>query len=102
MLAREDLTGLLSCHFCGWVLQYPGWLSAMARLLYPDVIDIAYAASAAPTTHYAQLVDSIAYYEHVSMVADKCQSGCSANVKSDYYASRHAYTYLYCTCGNVA
>jgi hypothetical protein len=26
--------------------SYPGWLSATARLLYPDLIDIGYAASA--------------------------------------------------------
>lgn len=60
--------------------SYPGWLSAMARLLFPEVVDMAYAASA-PMTFYSQQVDSGAYYEHISAVAEKSLPGCAANVK---------------------
>lgn len=35
--------------------SYPGWLSAMMRLRYPNVVDMAYAASA-PMNYYAQAV----------------------------------------------
>jgi len=42
--------------------SYPGWLSAMMRLRYPEVVDMAYAGSA-PMLFYSQLVDQAAYYK---------------------------------------
>jgi hypothetical protein len=42
--------------------SYPGFLSAMMRLRYPAVIDMAYSASA-PTLLYAQRVAHTAYYK---------------------------------------
>lgn len=61
--------------------SYPGWLSAMARLLFPDVIDMAYAASA-PMGFYAQQVDAGAYYELITRVADKSRPGCAHFVQT--------------------
>jgi hypothetical protein len=61
--------------------SYPGWLSAMARLRYPAVVDFAYSASA-PMLFYAQEVDQYAYYKVVSDSAEKSVTGCSSAVKS--------------------
>lgn len=60
--------------------SYPGWLSAMARLQFPDVVDMAYAASA-PMKFYSQQVDAGAYYELITRVAEKSIPGCSEQVK---------------------
>lgn len=64
--------------------SYPGWLSAMARLVFPDVVDMAYAASA-PMTFYSQEVDPGAYYEHISKVAEQSLSGCFDQVQHTLY-----------------
>lgn len=61
--------------------SYPGWLSAMARLRYPAVVDFAYAASA-PMLFYSQEVDQYAYYEVVSDSAEKSVIGCSDSVRN--------------------
>lgn len=61
--------------------SYPGFLSAMARVLFPHVIDMAYAASA-PMKFYSQQVDAGAYYEHISRVADKSLAGCATGVRN--------------------
>lgn len=61
--------------------SYPGWLSAMARLRYPAVVDFAYSASA-PMLFYAQEVDQYAYYEVVSNSAEKSVTGCSGSVRN--------------------
>ena len=61
--------------------SYPGFLSAMARLVYPDEIDISYAASA-PMLFYAQTVGQQEYYQHISAVADQAHAGCADNVRS--------------------
>ena len=45
--------------------SYPGFLSAMMRLRYPAVVDMAYSASA-PTLLYAQKIDHSAYYKKIT------------------------------------
>jgi pimeloyl-ACP methyl ester carboxylesterase len=64
--------------------SYPGWLSAMARLLFPNIVDMAYAASA-PMLFYSQQVEPNAYYNHISKVAEKSLPGCFQNVKRTLY-----------------
>ena len=54
--------------------SYPGWLSAMMRVRYPAIVDMAYAASA-PTKFYAQEVDQYEYYTVVSRSAEKAVPG---------------------------
>ena len=49
--------------------SYPGWLSAMMRLRYPGVVDMAYSASA-PMYFYTQEVDEHAYYELITQVTN--------------------------------
>jgi hypothetical protein len=61
--------------------SYPGWLSAMARIMFPDIVDMAYAASA-PMGFYAQQVDRFAYYDHITNVAEGTVPGCAAAVQS--------------------
>lgn len=54
--------------------SYPGWLSAMMRLRYPAVIDMAYSASA-PTLMYAQQIDQYAYYTVIANSMEKSVPG---------------------------
>lgn len=61
--------------------SYPGFLSAMLRLVHPDVIDIAYAASA-PLHMQAQQVNSWDYFEFVTKIADEASPGCASATKS--------------------
>jgi len=61
--------------------SYPGFLSAFARILYPEIVDAAYAASA-PMKFYAQETHGFAYYDHVTAVAEATLEGCSAAVAS--------------------
>ena len=60
--------------------SYPGFLSAMARLRFPHVVDMAYAGSA-PMYFYAQQVPDTAYYDHITKVADKAYPFCSNAVQ---------------------
>ena len=60
--------------------SYPGFLSAMARFRFPDVIDISYAASA-PMGFYSQEVQEADYYNHITSVAEKTIPGCSKAVR---------------------
>ena len=60
--------------------SYPGWLSAMMRLRYPAVIDIAYSASA-PMLFYTQEVDQYAYYQRITESAEKSFAFCSNSVQ---------------------
>lgn len=60
--------------------SYPGFLSAMARLRFPQTIDMAYAASA-PMKFYAQQVDPSAYYNHITQVAERAVPGCASAVQ---------------------
>jgi Serine carboxypeptidase S28 len=64
--------------------SYPGFLSAMARIMFPDIVDMAYAASA-PMKFYAQQVPDHAYYEHISKVADAALPQCSRGVQQALY-----------------
>jgi len=67
--------------------SYPGFLSAMLRFRFPDIVDAAYAASA-PLYLYSQEVDSNAYYDKVSEVADVASPGCAASVRSTMEGAR--------------
>lgn len=60
--------------------SYPGFLAAMARLVRPDVVDMAYAASA-PMKFYAQQVPQHAYYTHIAEVANAIVPGCAGAVR---------------------
>eukprot|EP00536_Pseudo-nitzschia_multiseries_P004687 jgi/Psemu1/188547/e_gw1.79.113.1 len=60
--------------------SYPGFLSAFARILFPHVVDMAYAASA-PMKFYAQETDGSAYYDHITRVAEATLPGCAEGVK---------------------
>jgi pimeloyl-ACP methyl ester carboxylesterase len=56
-----------SPHYCPVITfggSYPGFLSTMMRWRFPDIIDIAYAASA-PLELYSQVVNANAYYDKV-------------------------------------
>ena len=61
--------------------SYPGFLSAMMRLVHPEIVDIAYAASA-PLLLYSQSTDQYGYYEIVSASAEKSAPGCAQAVKT--------------------
>ena len=61
--------------------SYPGFLSAMMRVVHSNVVDIAYAASA-PMKFYDQTVGSDEYYDHITDVAESCSPGCSSSVRS--------------------
>jgi pimeloyl-ACP methyl ester carboxylesterase len=67
--------------------SYPGFLSAMMRFRFPDMVDIAYAASA-PLELYSQTVDSNAYFDKVSAVAETASTGCANAVRSTLYSVR--------------
>jgi len=67
--------------------SYPGFLSAMMRFRYPDLIDISYASSA-PLELYSQKVNSDAYYEKVTDVAELASPGCADAVRSTVFAVR--------------
>ena len=63
--------------------SYPGFLSAMMRLQHPDVVDMAYSASA-PMKFYSQEVNQTGteYYNLITQVAEKSSLGCSGAVRS--------------------
>jgi pimeloyl-ACP methyl ester carboxylesterase len=60
--------------------SYPGFLSAMFRLVYPDIVDAAYASSA-PLYMYAQMGDPNVYYDIVTTAAEHASPGCPHSVK---------------------
>ena len=61
--------------------SYPGWLSAMMRLRYPNVVDMSWAASA-PMTFYSQQVDQYAYYKVVTASAARASPACPDAVRA--------------------
>jgi hypothetical protein len=61
--------------------SYPGFLSAIFRLVYPDIVDAAYASSA-PLLMYAQRSDPNAYYDIVTAAAENSSPGCPQGVKT--------------------
>ena len=73
-----------SKHYCPVISvggSYPGFLSAMMRLVHPDIVDIGYASSA-PLLLYSQDADQYGYYEVVTKSADVASPGCADAVKS--------------------
>ncbi len=60
--------------------SYPGFLAAFARILFPEIVDMAYAGSA-PMGFYAQETDRFAYYNHITKVAEDTLPGCAKAVK---------------------
>jgi len=102
--ALEDAIGLiqavrevLDCHpdrshpdYCPVITfggSYPGFLSAMMRFLYPNVVDGSYASSA-PLELYSQAVDSDAYFDKITQVAEAASEGCSEAVRSTLFDLR--------------
>ena len=61
--------------------SYPGCLSALMRLRYPAIVQIAYAASA-PLLFYTQTVDQYAYYKVITESAERSLTGCPEKVRS--------------------
>ena len=61
--------------------SYPGCLSALMRIRYPNVVQIAYAASA-PLLYYTQTVDQYAYYSIITNSAERSLPGCSYFVRN--------------------
>jgi len=88
-----------SKHYCPVITvggSYPGWLSAMARLRFPQVVDMAYAASA-PMKFYAQQVEQYDYYNHITKVAETALPGCASAVRKaldDFVSIQHNQTSL--------
>ena len=61
--------------------SYPGFLSAMFRLHYPQVVDISYASSA-PLKLYDQTASQYVYYDIVTQAAERLSPGCADAVSS--------------------
>mmetsp|Transcript_4541 Transcript_4541/g.6545 ORF Transcript_4541/g.6545 Transcript_4541/m.6545 type:complete len:597 (-) Transcript_4541:1298-3088(-) len=62
--------------------SYPGFLSAMFRIVYRDIVDAAYASSA-PLLMYAQVVpDNNIYYDIVTAAAERASPGCAHSVRA--------------------
>jgi pimeloyl-ACP methyl ester carboxylesterase len=61
--------------------SYPGFLSAMFRLVHPDIVDAAYASSA-PLYMYAQRSDPNVFYDIVTAAAESTSPGCRHSVKA--------------------
>jgi hypothetical protein len=84
---RDDLgcaKDRFSKHYCPVITvggSYPGFLSAMARIMFPEIVDMAYAASA-PMGFYSQEVDRFAYYDHITNVAETVFPGCAQAVRT--------------------
>ena len=79
-LADEDRSSPRYCPVISIGGSYAGFLSAMARFRFPQVVDMGYAASA-PIKFYAQQVDQYAYYHLITQVAETSVKGCSVAVK---------------------
>ena len=61
--------------------SYPGFLSAIMRLHYPDVVDIGYASSA-PLLLYSMEADPNGYYDVVTRTAEQASPGCADAVRT--------------------
>ncbi|KAI2495007.1 Serine carboxypeptidase S28 [Fragilaria crotonensis] len=56
----------------------------MARLRFPDIVDMAYAASAPMLFHSQQVSElggAAAYYDHITVVADRTRPNCANHVR---------------------
>jgi pimeloyl-ACP methyl ester carboxylesterase len=82
--AARNCTPRGAPHYCPVLTiggSYPGYLSAMMRLVHPDVVDGAHAASA-PMRFYSQQVDEFAYYEVITRSAERASPGCASAVSA--------------------
>ena len=73
-----------SPHYCPVITvggSYPGFLSAMFRIVHGDFVDISYASSA-PLLMYAQMSDQNIYYDIITSAADRVSPGCSRAVRT--------------------
>lgn len=61
--------------------SYPGFLSAMFRVAYPDFYDASYASSA-PLRLYDQSADQNVYYDIVTEAAERASPGCAGSVRA--------------------
>lgn len=104
---REELgcsTDRTSREYCPVITfggSYPGFLSFLLRFLYDDYIDIGYASSA-PLELYSQVVNSDAYFNKVTEVADIASPGCANAVRSTLYAVRDDLLANYSTVHDAA
>ena len=81
-----------SKHYCPVISvggSYPGFLSAVMRLHFPEVIDIGYASSA-PLLLYSMDADQFGYMEQVTKVADIASPGCADAVRETLAEIREA------------
>ena len=67
--AQYDRSSINYCPVITVGGSYPGFLSAMFRLVYPDFVDISYASSA-PLKLYDQTADQYVYYDIVTKVRE--------------------------------
>lgn len=63
--------------------SYPGFMAASIRLRFPNVIDMAWAASA-PMKFYSQQTPQGAYFEHITHVAETAHPGCTRAVRDTF------------------
>ena len=82
-----DKTSKDYCPAITFGASYPGFLSAMLRFRFPDVIDISYAASA-PLNVHAQTVKPEAYFDKVTEVAEIAVPGCADAARDTVYDAR--------------
>jgi hypothetical protein len=75
-----DKASLQYCPMITVGASYPGFLSALFRLVYPDFVDISYASSA-PLLMYGQAVDTNVYYDIVTAAAERSSPGCAHSVR---------------------
>jgi hypothetical protein len=70
--------------------SYPGFLSAIMRLNFSDVVDIAYAASAPMILNaHHENENTNAYFDHVSNVAERARPGCTNGTRQTLEALYH-------------
>jgi Serine carboxypeptidase S28 len=69
--------------------SYPGFLSAMMRFVYPEVVDMSYASSA-PLLLYAQALGTEVYFDYVTQVAETASPGCAHAYKSTLLSVKDA------------
>eukprot|EP00747_Dinoflagellata_sp_TGD_P100413 gnl/TRDRNA2_/TRDRNA2_168023_c0_seq7.p1 gnl/TRDRNA2_/TRDRNA2_168023_c0~~gnl/TRDRNA2_/TRDRNA2_168023_c0_seq7.p1 ORF type:complete len:546 (-),score=75.09 gnl/TRDRNA2_/TRDRNA2_168023_c0_seq7:132-1769(-) len=84
MQAAYNCTGRGTPGYCPVLTiggSYPGFLSAMMRLLYPTLVDMALASSA-PMKFYSQEVGQYEYYQKITESAEKTKTGCANAVRT--------------------
>ena len=100
----QDPTSHKYCPVITFGGSYPGFLSAMMRFRFPNVIDISYASSA-PLKLYSQEVDPNAYFDKITQVAEAASPGCASAVRSTMAAVRDDlmanYTSVHKAAGDV-